>query len=361
MSSSAGAHAAAVAFGARARGASHRGGVPHEDEPLGPTEGSVPTCRGYAPGVSSETMPVSVGITLAHAALQAIAEDHRVDLLHIKGPAVDPSLLDRRSPGDHGDDAPAPRISMDADVLVRPSQVFLLLDAMRAHGWTIKVHFADGSAFEHASTMQHADLAPVDVHRRFPGIGLDPERAFDRLWAGRHQTLIAGLACWVPSVTAQRLILILNAVRGGRLDSTDLLISWYQATADERRAVDALAGGLDAEVALAAATGRLGEHRGAREHDLWSLLATGEGTRAQLWWARVRAEPSLGAALRTGVRLVLPKPDRIELALGRPPTRGDVARAYVDRASTVAREVGRTASEAWARARRHGGQGRPAR
>ena len=41
-------------------------------------------------------MPPAVGIRFAHAALQVLAEDHGIDLLHIKGPAVDDSLLEAR-------------------------------------------------------------------------------------------------------------------------------------------------------------------------------------------------------------------------------------------------------------------------
>ncbi len=43
-------------------------------------------------------MPPSVGIRFAHAALQVLADDNGIDLLHIKGPAVDDSLLEVREP-----------------------------------------------------------------------------------------------------------------------------------------------------------------------------------------------------------------------------------------------------------------------
>lgn len=63
---------------------------------------------------------------------------------------------------------------------------------MRRHGWSTTYRFEDGSAFEHAQTMGHRALAPVDVHRRFPGLGDDAEAAFEMLWADRHDTPIAG-------------------------------------------------------------------------------------------------------------------------------------------------------------------------
>ncbi|MFC7489210.1 MULTISPECIES: nucleotidyltransferase family protein [unclassified Knoellia] len=267
--------------------------------------------------MDAATMPWSVGIRFSHAALQALAEDHGVDLLHIKGPAVDESL------------GGGTRRSIDADVLVRPAHVDTLLAAMHEHGWSTRYLFEDGSAFEHAATLGHPFLAPVDVHRSFPGIGGDAAAAFERLWADRHDTDIAGMPCPVPSVAAQRLILIVHATRGGRLDHPDIERSWTSATSAEREAVIRLADDLGAGVALAAGTGRLDEFVGQRGHELWRVLSTGEQSRARIWAARVRAAPTRRAALRVAVRLVVPNRHRMEARLGRRPTAREVATAYV--------------------------------
>ncbi|MFC7488068.1 nucleotidyltransferase family protein [Knoellia sp. CPCC 206453] len=267
--------------------------------------------------MDAATMPWSVGIRFSHAALQALADDHGVDLLHIKGPAVDDSL------------GGATRQSIDADVLVRPSHVDRLLAAMHLHGWKTQYLFEDGSAFEHASTLVHPFLAPVDVHRRFPGIDQNPAAAFERLWADRHVTDLAGMPCAVPSVTAQRLILIAHAARGGRLTHPDIDTSWTRAPAFERDAVSQLADDIGAGVALAAGTGRLEEFVGHPGHELWRVLSTGERSRARIWAARVRAAPTKRAALRTAVRLVMPNRHRMEARLGRRPTAREVASAYV--------------------------------
>src|SRR6188474_529338 len=106
-------------------------------------------------------MPPAVGIRFAHAALQVLAEENGIDLLHIKGPAVDHSLLEAREPvaGDVeiADEARlvVSRASIDADVLVRPAHVDRLFDVVHRHGWTTKYRFEDGSAFEHAATLVH--------------------------------------------------------------------------------------------------------------------------------------------------------------------------------------------------------------
>ena len=298
--------------------------------------------------MSAETLPLGVGVQFTHAALQVLAEDHCVDLLHIKGPAVDPALLDVRemddaAPGEQATadvrSVPVPRRSVDADVLVRPSHVERLIEVMQRHRWTTLYRFEDGSAFEHATTMSHPFLAMVDIHRRFPGIGGDAELAFERLWRERQTALIAGQPCAVPSVTGQRLVLILHATRAGALGHSDIRRSWTDATGGERAAVQALAGDVGAELALAAGTGRLHAYRGRPDYELWLALSTREHAKPKVWLARVRAAPTKRAAARTAVRLLVPNPHRMEVALGRRPTAGELARAYVDRALWGAREL----------------------
>jgi hypothetical protein len=287
-------------------------------------------------------MPVSVAIRFTHASLQVLAEDNGIDLLHIKGPAVDESLLEVRevdvmSPGTQP--ATVARRSIDVDVLVRPAHLDRLFRVMHEHGWTTKYRFEDGSAFEHAATMAHHFLAPVDVHRHFPGIDSDPEAAFTRLWGDRHTVELAGKRCAVPSLTAQRLILILHATRAGRLTHPDIRRSWTAAEEADRDAVRRLAADLGAEVALAAGTGRLHEFSGARGYSLWRALSTGERSLVRIWVARVRAAPTRRSALRTAVHLVVPNPRRMQASLGRPPTGREVTAAYWRRARRGGREV----------------------
>ncbi len=290
-------------------------------------------------------MPASVGVRFAHAAVQAIAEDYGVDVLHIKGPAVDERLLELGVEGEPGTGVRiahrVPRRSVDADVLVRPSHVERLIEAMRRHGWTTKFRFEDGSAFEHAATMAHPYLAPMDVHRSFPGVGVQPEAAFDRLWRERHTIPIAGYDCDVPSVASQRVLLLLHAARGVVKDNADVQRCWVDIAENERADIDALGAELRAEVALAAATGRLHLFAGRRDHDLWRALSSGESSLVRIWAARVRAEPTSAARLRTAVRLVLPNPRRYEQSLGRGLSRGEILAAYLRRARTGVRELGR--------------------
>lgn len=297
-----------------------------------------------------EQMPLLAGVPLAAATLQVIADDAGVDLLHIKGAAVDEALLGRRRVLDPAtgqrESIVVPRASVDADVLVRPSHVKRFFAAMAAHRWTMVYRFEDGSAFEHASTWIRPGVCHADIHRAFPGIELPPEPAFDLLWADRRMIRLAGQPCAVPNLPAQRLILILHAVRGGDLDSPDIDRAWREASADERAEVDALAASLRADVALAAGTGRLEGHRRHRSYTLWRALASQETSRTTLWWARVRAQPDPWHALRTALHLVSPKPDRLERELGHKPGLLQWGRAWGHQAGLVASEIGRLAGRA---------------
>ena len=292
-----------------------------------------------------ERMPLLAGVPLAAATLQVIAEDAGVDILHIKGAAVDETLLGRVdvTDPDTGEvtSVVVPRNSLDADILVRPSHVKRMFAAMSAHRWSMVYRFEDGSAFEHASTWIRPGVCHADIHRTFPGIGLSPEDAFDALWSDRHTVALAGQPCQVPSLTAQRLILILHAVRGGDLTSPDIARAWGGASDVERSEVDALARRLRAEVALAAATGRLEQHRSARDYLLWKTLSTRDTSRTTLWLARVKAQPGPLKAIRVAFHLIAPKEGRLQRDLGHKPGPADVARAWALQLTMVARELGR--------------------
>lgn len=210
--------------------------------------------------MSATAVPITVGVQLGHAAVQLVCERAGIDALHIKGPAVDPRLE-------------RPCASTDADVLVRPGQQDRLIAELVRHGWRVVTGFEDGSAFHHAAALWHTYLGYVDVHRIFPGFEVPASEAFDILWADRGQTEIAHRDCSVPSLTAQRVMLVLHTARGGR--GTDLERAWHDATQAERDEMAVLVDRLQARVAFDIALGRLDTNLDAASHDLWQLYATG--------------------------------------------------------------------------------------
>lgn len=281
------------------------------------------------------TLSTGAAIRLTHAAVQVIADDAGLDVLHIKGPAIDPLIIDA------GDvefvrSQPA-RVSTDADVWVRPDHLTAMRKALERQGWTVAYHFDDGSPFRHAMTLMHGSFAPLDLHRRFPGIGIDADEAFEALWQSRMSMEIGGVACSVPDLIAQRLIVILHAVRARR--QLDIDVAYGSANDVERGAIEALAERLDAEVPLAAATGRLEEFVDRREYPLWRAIRDGERSRIRMWAARVKSEPSMRRRLGTGIALVAPKADRLQATLGRRPTATDRVKDVMETARTALREL----------------------
>ncbi len=275
---------------------------------------------------SQVDVPLSVRLRFGHAAVQYLADEIGVDLLHIKGVAVDPALRSDRASGS------------DVDVLVRPGHIARLDRAMRQHGWRLYSTFEWGSPFGHAQTYLHDAWGYVDIHRFFPGIRVEPGRAFERLWRDRSEVQIAGIGCYVPSVAGQSVLLVLNAARSGTGRSVDVRTAWIDASADRRAEMAALVADLDGPVAFAAATNGLERYRRERDYRLWKIVSEG-GSRSAEWWARIRAAPNLGAALRVAARAPRVNIDRLAHRLGRAPTRREVVGEFFRRPIRALREI----------------------
>lgn len=282
-------------------------------------------------------IPVDDRVRLTHGVLQRAADSAKVDILHIKGPALHPELLQHEQRD--GESVPVPRHSTDADVLVRPSRLERFQNALGGNGWQMTADFVAGSAFGHAANYWHQVLGYCDVHRRFPGIEIDPEDAFDLLWATREPLEIAHVTCQTPALDAQRLIILLHAARSGRTDHPDKLRAWDEASDDDRDAARRLAGLLHAEVALAAATGHLEDFRGDRHYDLWRQFSTGDTSRWHEWRARIRAAGSPVQAAEVILRALRLNQAHLRMDLGHDLSRADVLRGYRDRTLRALREL----------------------
>lgn len=286
-------------------------------------------------------IPVALRVHLTHAAMQAIAEEANVDILHIKGPAVDEALLPTRTQqklnSSEMAETPIPRASTDADVLVRPEHVRRFLKALKNNDWTVVTHFNSGSAFGHAASLWHNELGYVDIHRRFPGINTSSSLAFEALWADRTTSPIAHQQCFVPSVSAQRLILLLHAARGGKANDSDITTCWRQASSQEQVEVRELSYRLHSEVALAAAIGGLDNYVDDPSYDLWKVFEEGSPQdRLSEWKARFKAAPTLWAKVRVVSQSLLVNTDHLQMRLGRKATFTEMVVAYVDRARKLA-------------------------
>jgi hypothetical protein len=253
--------------------------------------------------------PIAARVHLAHAVVQKLADDRDIDLLHLKGPAVLPGL---RAEG---------RQSSDVDVLVRPSHLSRLVDALESVGFEQRTDFSTGSVFAHAANWWHDDWGWVDVHTSWPGVTIDAEAAYGVLARTLVHREIAHRTCPVPDHTSQRLILVLHSARsGGR---TDVDHAWVGATPEEQDAVRRLAADLGAEVALAAGIGELELHRRDPSYLLWRYFSEG-GTRLDEWRARLAAAPTVRAKAALVSAATRVNRDHLRMELGRTPTRDEV-------------------------------------
>jgi hypothetical protein len=272
------------------------------------------------------TIPLSVRIELCRAGLQVIADGLGIRMLHIKGATVDASIR------------PDAREGSDVDVIVDPRRVAEMHRALLAHGWTVYSTFDEGSPFGHAQTYWHPDWGYIDLHRRFPGIGLADPDAFDVLAREASGGSAAGLDLEVPGIAAQGVLFLLNAARGSQHDRDGALAFRRGLVAEQLRLLDELVRELHAEVAASVVTGELENWRGHRDHLLWRAISEG-GTRSQEWWGRVRAARSPREAMQ--VLLRAPRVNRSRLAhqLGRTPTWRDLVMAAVRRGTRALREL----------------------
>ncbi len=271
-------------------------------------------------------VPQRVRVVLAHACAQALADEQRVDLLHLKGPATAPGLR-----------TPEARASGDADVLVRPGDLPRLVRALAETGWRQASDFDRGSPFAHAAAFHHDGFGTLDVHRHWPGFAISPDVAFDALWRTRGHVPLGGRRCAVPERAAQMLILATHAARGGRSEAAlaDLRTAWYDARPAEQERARVLAAVLGADTALTVALG--GAPTGP-DAALWRHFAGG-GDVVDEWHARWAAARGPRARARL-VRAAL-VPDRAWHAerLGRTPGFRDLLRAQAQRMVHFARRL----------------------
>lgn len=146
---------------------------------------------------------------LLHAEVGYLLGQAGIPCLHIKGPTVALWLYDEgeREWGDV--DIVVPPSRMDDAISVLGGSAILGRDA--GLGWR--------TGGDHAITLtlgapgQPAGEAEVDLHHRFVGISLDPERAFQELWRRREPAVLAHVDVWFPDLPTRALLIALNTAR----------------------------------------------------------------------------------------------------------------------------------------------------
>lgn len=276
--------------------------------------------------VGPKQVPQPVRVELVHAYAQMVAETCGVDILHIKGAAVDATLMD-------GD-----RSSGDVDILVRPAHVDVLVRALQDRGWSKMTGFEEGSAFGHAMNLRH-DLGLIDLHRSWPGFEIPVNQAFDMLWDEREHKELGKILCATPSLAHQRLILLLHYGRSGGQRQEDHRASWSLASPDERAETLKDVAMFKSDVAFAAATGSLELYRGTPQYRLWKYFASGNGNRLDEWGGRWQAAHGVRERFRVLRGFILVNHDLLRVDLGHEPSRWEKTHAQGIRTLTALREI----------------------
>lgn len=261
-------------------------------------------------------VPAQTRLRLAHGCLAHLARDAGARVLHLKGVSLHPVLAEGRAP------------SSDCDVLVEPSRIDAFGAVLAANSWQQVTSYEHGSVFTHAAAFHHQVWGTVDVHRTFPGLDRDPALAFETLWAQRESTVLGGVACPVPSLTAQRLLLLVHAARDsmGRARH-DVRVSWTQADASERERIDALAEQLGAAMPLALVTDRPALAVGQPDEHLWRAVHR-RASPTEVWRARLRDAHGAHRKAQILVEAVHVNRDHLGLRLGHPPSPREVRREW---------------------------------
>lgn len=246
-------------------------------------------------------VPLRARVLLAHAALSHALADAGIRALHIKGyAALDGAYVPERS-------------STDVDLLVHPDDAPETLRVLAKQGWPLVTDFSEGSIFMHAATLRHVQLGYVDVHRLFPGIGIDPAEAFERLWAARVERIRAGHPLPVVDLQHQRLLIILHAARDVSRRRLDVSHIRGTVSEDAWQSLRRLAVAFQAQAAWEAATDEALAGAAPRQTALFRAMNSNK-TGLELFGPRWAAADGPGAKARL-VRDTL-RVNRAHLAMG---------------------------------------------
>ena len=243
-----------------------------------------------------ETLARPVQVQFSHAVLQDLASVAGVEVLHIKGPAIDLSLAGGTTA------APTPTRWRGRRIGHRSGDGAARLGRAPQRGGRFTVR-----------PRHHARAPDVGLRRHPPPLPWRHRRPRGRLRptvGPRTTTTIAEIDCTVPSLGDQRTLLVLNAARGGATLSDDLERLWPLPPTSS---APSCASGRPAR-------GRGRPRRGHRElhlhrrHTQYAVEGPDRGRlRTEERAARMRAEPSAVGKIRITARA--PRVDREQLAL----------------------------------------------
>ncbi|MDD0857185.1 nucleotidyltransferase family protein [Arthrobacter alpinus] len=148
-------------------------------------------------------LTLSEALTLLHAQLAFLARENGLRCLFIKGPAVFAQGLRE------------PRQSSDVDIWLEQEAINKLAGDLYKLGWKNRPTDPYASPFSSHSLTLYSPNWPcdIDIHSRIPGMEASSQDAFESVWVGRENHIMAGIPLSIPSTEASRLILALHSLR----------------------------------------------------------------------------------------------------------------------------------------------------
>ena len=220
------------------------------------------------------TVSMRESVLVTSALIQWVADQAGIRILHVKGPAAE-IVLD------------FPRTWSDVDVWVDPARMSDFMAHLEKVGF-IAGPKTPNSGWSHSVDMMPGPLwgARADVHRRFPGITVGDQAAFERLWADRGTLSLGGYPCTTPDRVGHALLIGLHAARSpeGSTKWVEATSAWDALETEERPFLKRLAADLKAESALGVRWDEFSSHSSDRDREYWTAVAARDAN--AVWWYR---------------------------------------------------------------------------
>ncbi len=139
---------------------------------------------------------------MIYALVHSVAREHGIEIVFIKGPVLHrQGLRDKEHSG-------------DIDVLVDPRRILELQEALAVWGWNVHLTMWDGTELSHSITLEPAQWGcEIDLHRRFPGVGLGDQEAFGRVHGTAGEVVFASVTARVAAPLVNGLFAALHLAR----------------------------------------------------------------------------------------------------------------------------------------------------
>lgn len=154
---------------------------------------------------SEVELSLEEAVPLGHVLADRLAIHFGFRMLSIKGPVLTQQGLREA------------RLSADVDVWVSPDEFSRAIACFAEAGWMRSSKSTDAYILgRHSETIQHRRWpCEIDIHNRFPGMFVDPQKAFDELWNRRTVVDVGGTAITCTDAAGSAAILGLHDLADG--------------------------------------------------------------------------------------------------------------------------------------------------